>query len=189
VGTDTASDLDLIDAGPPGPDDSSGGPGGGFGVFASVAAQMATAATAGRPASAEDRRRRLFERMHQIPLGAIQIQLTAGAGAFQMPDLLAPKAGFMWSVRRLTASNFTAGTVQVYKNGYVLGGAAVGGELVVPFAGAGTSTFGRGEILLDQNDQLVIVASGITLAAGVASVQIQGAADCFERWLLPEYLM
>jgi hypothetical protein len=172
---ETESDLDL--AMPDAP------PAGGFGVFAAVAASI-TGNDQTRMDAAIDRRRQLAQRMHQVPVGAIQVPLALGAGVFQMADLLSPKAGFMWSVRRLTGSLFSAGSVQVFKNGFTSGGAATGGELVVTFAAAGTQTFGRGEILLDQNDQLIIVATGIT-----GSVQIQGAADCFERWLLPEYLM
>ncbi len=160
--------------------------GGGFGVAAGAVALMGQ--RNGRPVEV-DARARLFEQLHQVPIGAIQVPITAGAGAYQMPDLLSPKAGYMWSVRRITASGYSAGTVVVYKNGAVVGGSAVaGGEPVMPFAAAGTSTAGRGEILLDQNDQLIIVATGITLSAGFAGVQINGAADCFERWLLPEYL-
>jgi len=174
--SDAGATLAEADAAPPT----------GFGVAAGAMARIMTGGSNGHgnPFGKGSKRERLFESMHQIPIGAIQVPITAGAGAFQMNDLLSPKAGFMWSIRRLTATLFTAGTVQVYKNGFVVGGAGVGGELVAPFATAGTSTFGRGEILLDQNDYLVIIAAGIT-----GSVQIQGAADCIERWLLPDYLM
>jgi hypothetical protein len=167
--------------------DSGGiGLGAGFGVFGSTAARMAAAAA---DHHGQEPAHRLFESLHQVPIGALQVTISGGAGAYQMPDLLSPKAGYMWSVRRITASGYSAGTVTVYKNGAVVGGSAVaGGEPVMPFAAAGTSTAGRGEILLDQNDQLIIVCSGITLSAGFAGVQINGAADFFERWLLPEYL-
>ena len=162
--------------------------GGGFGVAAGAVLAMGRQLAGGRDAEGQARAR-AFERLHQVPIGAVQVPLTAGAGAYQMADLLSPKAGFMWGVRRLTASGVTAGTVVAYKNGSVVGGVYTGGgEPVVPFAAAGTETIGRGEVILDQNDQLVIVCTGITLAAGFAGVQINGAADCFERWLLPEYM-
>jgi len=161
--------------------------GGGFSVAASAVLQMGSQAAAARQAVQE--RAGMFERLHQVPIGAIQVPIAAGAGAFQMPDLLAPKAGYMWGVRRITASGYSAGQVVVYKNGAVVGGAYLGGgEPIAPFAAAGTITIGRGEALLDQNDQLIIVCTGITLAAGFPGVQINGAADCFERWLLPEYM-
>jgi hypothetical protein len=136
----------------------------------------------------ERRRAKLFEQLHQVPISPPQITITSSAGVLASVDLLSPKAGYMWSIRRLTATLFTAGTVLAYKNGFVQGTTAVGGEPVAPFSAAGVLMFGRGELLLDQNDQLVFTASGITLASGSTGVQINGAADCFERWLLPEYL-
>jgi hypothetical protein len=164
-------------------------PGTGFdlGVFASLGASLGKVAALME--SHQRRRERLFEQLHQVPIGPQYIPIAAGAGVLQMPDQLAPKAGFMWSVRRLTVSGFTAGTVVAYKNGAVVGGAAVGGgEPMIPFAAAGVFTCGRGEELFDQNDQIIFVATGITLSAGFAGVQVNGAADCFERWLLPDYL-
>jgi hypothetical protein len=161
--------------------------GGGFGVAASAMLEIGRR-NAG-PAADSQARARAFERLHQVPVGAVQVPLTGGNGAYQMADLLSPKAGFMWGVRRLTASGYSAGTVVVYKNGSVVGGAYTGGgEPMAPFAAAATLTFGRGEFLLDQNDQLIIVCTGITLLAGYGGVQVQGAADCFERWLQPEYM-
>jgi len=163
--------------------------GGGFGIAAGAVASMGRAMSGDMPDAEGDRRSRLFERLHQVPIGAIQVPITAGAGAFQMNDLLMPKAGYMWSVRRLTASGYSAGTVVVYKGGFVSGGVySGGGEPLVPFAAAGTTSLGRGAGLLDQGDPLIVVCTGITLVAGFAGVQINGAADMFERWLLPEYL-
>ena len=152
-----------------------------LGVFASIGASL------GRVASMmEDRERRrhkLFEQLHQVPIGPQQITLTAGAGNLQLLEMFGPKAGYMWSVRRLTAQGYTAGAVTAWKNGAVVGATFAGGEPVAPFAAAGVLTFGRGELLLDQNDQLIFTATGIT-----GSVTIYGAADNFERWLLPDYL-
>ena len=185
MGVETESDLDLMT-------DGSGQeqPGGGFGVAASAMASIGQMMTAGQPRDAEERRRTLFQRMHQIPIGAIQVPIAATNGVYQMNDLLMPKAGYMWSVRALTASGYSAGSVIVYKGGVVVGGAySGGGDPRAPFAAAATQTFGRGEFLLDQGDALVVVCSGITLNANQPGVQINGSADCFERWLLPEYLM
>src|SRR5580658_1959559 len=141
----------------------------------------------------ENRRRKLFEQLHQVPITCPDIPINSGAGVLQMPDTLSPKAGYMWSIRRLAATGFTAGTVLGYKNGFVTGNGANavanGGEAVAPFSQAEVLTFGRGELLLDQNDQLIWTAASITLSvAGSSGIQIGGAADCFERWLLPEYL-
>jgi hypothetical protein len=162
--------------------------GGGFGVAAAAVLEMGRAQAGGRDPDG-DARARLFQQLHQIPLGAIQVPLVAGAGAYQMNDLLMPKAGYMWSIRRISASGYTAGSVTVYKGGAVVGGTYTGGgDPIAPFAQAGTSTIGRGEGLLDVGDALIVVCTGITLSAGFAGVQINGSADCFERWLLPEYL-
>jgi hypothetical protein len=135
------------------------------------------------------RRQKMAEAIRQIPIAPPQIPITAGSGALQMADLLMPKTGFNWSLRRLVAFGFSAGTVTVYKNATIAGGVAVAGEILVTFPSAGTDTFGRGEMLLMEQDQLVFAATGITLSAGFPGVQINGAADCFEAWLLPDYLL
>jgi hypothetical protein len=166
---------------------SEDGYGGGFGVFAGAAATMGQRA-AEQYADWKNNPRANFEVIHQVPIGAIQVPITAGAGVFQMNDLLMPKAGYMWAVRRLTASGYTAGSVIAYKGGAVVGGAYTGGGDPFPFSAAGSATIGRAELLLDQGDPLIIVCTGITLDATHAGVQINGAADCFERWYLPHYL-
>lgn len=158
--------------------------GGGFGVAAGAMLAMMQ-----RDQDRRDDPRWLFDRMHQVPLGPLQVPLVAGNGAYQMNDFLMPKAGYMWSVRRITASGYSAGSVVVYKGGNVVGGTYTGGGDPIPFSTAGANTLGRGEFLLDQGDALVIVCTGITLLTGFAGVQITGAADCFKRELLPDYLM
>jgi len=160
----------------------------GFGVFAGAMAKITEQAAHKYGRHSSELKRKYLETLHQIPMGAIQIPITAGAGVFQMNDLFMPKAGYMWSIRRLTASGFTAGTVTAFKGGAIVGGAYTGGGDPFPFSAAAVQTLGRGELLLDQGDALVFVATGITLSAGFAGVQINGAADCFERWFLPEYL-
>jgi hypothetical protein len=160
-------------------------------VFGSIGESLSRVAS--MMENRENRRRKLFEQLHQVPIACPDVPIFSSAGVLQMPDTLSPKAGYMWSVRRLAATGFSAGTVLIYKNGAVIGNGAnataLGGEAVAPFASAGVLTFGRGELLMDQNDQLIITASNITLTvSGGPGVQIGGAADCFERWLLPEYL-
>jgi hypothetical protein len=162
-----------------------------FSVFGKIGDSLARVAS--MMENREERRRKLFEQLHQVPIACPDIPINSSAGVLQMPDMLSPKAGYMWSVRRLTTTGYSAGTVLGYKNGIVLGtganATAVGGEAVAPFASAGVLTFGRGELLMDQNDQLIFTATGITLSvAGSSGIQVGGAADCFERWLLPEYL-
>lgn len=133
------------------------------------------------------RRQALFESVHQIPITPGQITLTAGAGVLQQDSLLGPSTGKCWSIRRLAAIGFTQGTVTVFRNATVGGGGsgtAVTGETIIPFASAGVFTFGRSEMLLMPNDFLVIQATGIT-----GSVTINGVADQFDQWLLPDYIL
>jgi|SRR5271166_734094 len=161
--------------------------GGGFGVAAAAVAMIGQKA-ADRYNDRMAKPQSNFEVLHQVPVGAIQVPISGGAGVFQMNDLLMPKAGYMWSIRRLTASGYTAGSVIAFKGGAVVGGAYTGGGDPFPFSAGGSATIGRAELLLDQGDPLIIVCTGITLSAGFAGVQINGAADCFERWYLPHYL-
>ena len=160
--------------------------GGGFGMALAAVAEIGKRSTDAMGTPGE--RARMWEQLHQVPLGAIQVPITAGAGVFQMNDLLMPKAGYMWGIRRLVASGYSAGQVTVFKGGFMAGGAYSGGGEPFPFSQAGVATIGRGELILDQGDALIVVCTGITLSAGFAGVQIQGAADCFERWLLPDYM-
>jgi len=111
-----------------------------------------------------------------------QITLSGGAGTLDLPDKFAAKTGYMWSVRRLTARGWTAGTVTAYRN-------STSGEPVAPWpdpggsAGGAVFTFGRGELLLKPGDRLVFAAAGIT-----GTVNVWGVADCFESWYLPFYI-
>jgi hypothetical protein len=153
--------------------------------FAGVAQIAAGFGQAGRDAAdlgGTSRKLRLMAELQQVPLNPPLLVPSGGTGGtLQMADLLSPKAGFYWSLRRLSSWGYSGGTITVYKN-------ASGGEVLFVYPQAGTYTFGRGELLLNPNDQLVFVAAGITTSAGVAGVQVGGAADCFPSWLLPEYI-
>src|SRR5215469_11992111 len=70
--------------------------------------------------------KKLYESMHQVPISAPQIPITAGAGTLQIYDGLGPTTGFVWSVRMLNAQGFSAGTINVYRN-------ISGGELLFTF--------------------------------------------------------
>jgi len=146
---------------------------GGVDIMAGFSAQL------GRVADALEREWRRRERMaqvvHQIPVAAA-VNLTGGAATVKSPDQLQAKAGYCWGIRRLSTWGWSAGTVTFYQND-------ANGEPVAPFTVAGVSTFGRGELLLEPQDQLVIVAAGIT-----GNVYIGGKADCFPSWYEPYYL-
>ena len=104
------------------------------------------------------------------------ITLSGGAGTDDQPDKLQAKTGYIWSVRRLTAQGFTAGTVTAYRNSSV-------GEPLLPFPAAAVNTLGKGQILLMPNDRIVWGATSIT-----GTVSYYGEADCIEQWYLPYYL-
>lgn len=103
-------------------------------------------------------------------------QSTTANDVIDQPDALMAKTGYWWDIRRLTITGFTAGTVTVFRN-------SNGGEPMVPFASAGTSTFGKGEILLHPGDRLVVAGTGTT-----GTWQMWGEATAVESWYLPEYL-
>lgn len=121
-------------------------------------------------------RQKMSQVLRQVPLAVPGMSLSAGAGTVDVAQALGPPQGYYWSVRRLTATGFSAGTVTAYID-------STAGEPVAPFPQTGVFTFGRGEILLHPMSRLVIAATGIT-----GTVQVYGAADAFEDWYLPYYL-
>ena len=145
------------------------------------------------PVPPDDHRSKLYRRMHQVPIAPpLLIPVSGNAVLATATDLLGPNTGYHWSVRRLNLSGYTAGNVTVYRNATQTGygaSAAVVGEILMPPSPAGTFTFGRGEMLLEPDDSMVLFASGITLTAGQTGITIIGTADQFESWLLPDYLM
>ena len=139
-----------------------------------------------------DRRRRLYEQMHQVPIIVPPLVPNTGAGVVFAQDQMGPTTGHHWSVRRLAAWGWTAGTVTVYRNAVQTGfgaAATLTGEQWFTFPQPGTFTFGRGEMLLEPDDSLLISCSGVTLATGAQGITVQGSADQFQSWLLPDYLM
>lgn len=105
------------------------------------------------------------------------VTLSGGAGTDDQPDKLQAKSGFIWSIRRLTITGFSAGSVTVFRN-------SASGEQLVPYPAAATNTFGKGEVKLLPNDRLVFSATGIT-----GTVSYYGEADCMESWLWPFYTL
>lgn len=93
---------------------------------------------------------------------------------FDNTALLAPPRGNCWSVRRLSAFGFTAGTVTIMLDGL---------EPVWVFSAAGSETWGRGELLLQPGQKLTVSYTGIT-----GNVYLAGAADEFPFWYLQEYI-
>lgn len=119
-------------------------------------------------------RERANDAFRQVPF-IINVPLVAGAATLN-PTQAGPDAGYYWSIRKLSAVGFTAGTVDTYVDN-------TGGEPIVPFTVSAVNTFGKGEQLLHPNSNIAVVAAGIT-----GTVQIWGQADQFESWLLPWYM-
>jgi hypothetical protein len=112
--------------------------------------------------------------IRQVPF-IINVPLVAGAATIN-PSPAGPDVGYYWSIRKLAAVNFTAGTVNTYIDN-------TGGEPIVPFPAAAVNTFGKMEQLLNPGSSIAVVATGIT-----GTVQIWGKADQFETWALPWYM-
>ena len=104
------------------------------------------------------------------------VSLSGGAGTYDQPDQMQAKTGYIWSIRRLTITGFSAGTVIAYRNN-------TAGEQMVPYPLAATNTFGKGEMRLMSEDRLIISATSIT-----GTVTFYGEADCFETWYRPFYM-
>jgi hypothetical protein len=118
-------------------------------------------------------RQRANDAFRVVPF-IINVPLVSGAATLN-PTQAGPDAGYYWSIRKLSAVGFTAGTVSTYVDN-------TGGEPIVPFTVSAVNTFGKGEQLLHPNSNIAVVASGIT-----GTVQLWGQADQFESWLLPWY--
>lgn len=148
-----------------------------LGIDAEVTARLC--ASLDRLTERMDRRAALqqlaMQAMRQVPFYG-SITLSGGAGTDDQPDKLQPKTGYVWSIRRITAQGYSAGTVTAYLN-------STNGEPVMPFPAAAVNTLGRGELLVQSGERLVWGATGIT-----GTVTYWGRADCMEQWLLPFYL-
>lgn len=145
---------------------------------------------AARAMNGDDKLLRLANEVFQVPVVFPILPISGGAGSMFLDG---PQAGDYWSIRRLQLTGFTAGSVILYRNAILTNingnGTLIGTpEEIGPFPQAGMFTFGRGEVLLNPNDTMALVATGITVAAGFAGVFAQGAADRVPAYLLPEYL-
>lgn len=125
-----------------------------------------------------DRRAKFIQRANeayrQVPF-IINVPLVSGAATIN-PSTSGPDIGFFWSIRKLAAVNFTAGTVNTYVDN-------TNGEPIVPFPVAAVNTFGKGEQVLNPGSSIAIAATGIT-----GTVQLWGKADQVEEWLWPFYI-
>lgn len=160
--------------------------------LAAISVRFGQAAASLESAGPEGRKARLAAEMYQTPIAPQQIPVTGSAGLLASGDQMGPMTGYYWSVRRIVTYGYSAGSVTVYRNAVATGfgaNAAAIGEQLITFPQAGTYTFGRGEILLRPDDNMMLVAAGVTLAAGQGGITVYGDADCFPSWLLSSYLI
>lgn len=130
----------------------------------------------GRVASALDRQRQENDRLallvHPAPISYAQ----GGPGTVDQPDRFGPKDGFLWDLRRITVSGFSAGSVAVYKND-------VNGPQLANFTAPGEWTW-SGQQWLKQRDRLIFIATGIT-----GNVIIDGDAIAVSQQIYPQYVL
>jgi hypothetical protein len=114
----------------------------------------------------------------QIPF-VINLPIAAGAGSLNPVPATGPDVGYWWSIRRLSATGFSAGTVILFID-------STAGEPVATFTGAaiGTyvTTYGKGHQMLHPGSNLAITATGIT-----GTVVVYGAADLIATAVMPWY--
>jgi hypothetical protein len=147
---------------------------------AQVSVQVGRLATVLERQRSDDRTRRV-ERSHAIfpfDFNPQTIGLTGGAGTLNGASLYSPNEGYFWDIKKITAASFTTGTVALYKN------AANDANAEVVFTQAGSYFFGTGQLLLNSNDFLVLVAAGIT-----GNVTISGRAISVRADYLADYLL
>jgi hypothetical protein len=123
-------------------------------------------------------RQRANQAFRQVSIGK-GMAITGGAGSVHL-EPHGPPAGYYWSIRRLTAYNYSAGTVTAFLD-------SVSGEPLVAFPAAAVYTFGKGEILIHPNSTILVTGASITPVTGTY-VYLWGSADQFESWLLPWYI-
>jgi hypothetical protein len=119
--------------------------------------------------------------VYQSPINA---QVSSGSAGITPNDVSAPASsnlqpdlGTCWSVRRLSVTGYTAGTVTLYINALEPVASWTFG-VVNPFY-----TYAKGAILLQPGDRLTIGQSGVT-----GTGPLFGVADTFPYWYLRRYL-
>lgn len=124
-----------------------------------------------------DDKQRLAQAIHHFTVPPQAVAITSNAGTLDQPNLLGPRTGKFWDIRRIAATGFTAGTVTVYMG-------PVGAEIVAYFSAQGVTTLGKATVLLGGNDRLVFSAATIT---GTVTVSIAGTEIDADR--IGDYLV
>jgi hypothetical protein len=122
-------------------------------------------------------KRNLIQEIHPFSVPAQGITLTAGAGTLDQPNLLGPRTGRAWDVRRMSVTGFTAGTVTVCQT-------QANADVLAVFSSAGVLLNGKAQLLVNAGDRMIFVASGIT-----GSVTVSIAGIDISATLLGDYLL
>lgn len=118
-------------------------------------------------------------------------QVSSGGLVIAQYDLLGPKLGWVWDVRRISLFGLTAATdsVSLWK---VTVGAVVGAQaqaFVCKLTGPGAfQPFGLGQCMLRANESLMITGTGLTTANG-AEVIMSGDGICVAAKWVALYLL
>lgn len=131
----------------------------------------------GRVASALDRQNRDRDRLAQLVHPAPISYAQAGSGTADFPDRFGPHDGFLWDVRRIAVSGFTAGTVTLLKND------PVNGPQIAQWTAPGQWTWSS-QLWLKSRDRLIFVAAGIT-----GNVIVDGDAIEVSQQVYAEYVL
>ena len=123
-------------------------------------------------------RQQANQAFRQVSIGK-GMAITAGAGSVHL-EPHGPPPGYFWSIRRLTAYNYSAGTVTAFVD-------STAGEPLVAFPASAVFTFGKGEMLIHPSSSILVTGTSITPVTG-SYVYLWGSADQFESWLLPWYM-
>ena len=103
----------------------------------------------------------------------IDPQPLVATGVLDTPRLLGPAAGFAWQVDRLTAQDYSAGTVIVWVNPVMQAGAVVAGEKLFQFPSAGAQ-FQREMRFLRYGERLVVSSSGLVASGAGPAFTVGG---------------
>jgi hypothetical protein len=122
-------------------------------------------------------RQRLAQAVHPFVIPGIPLSLSTGAGTLNQPNILSPRTGKFWDIRRISCTGYTAGTVTCYLN-------STSGDIVALFASAGVLLNGKAQLLIGANDLLVFGAASIT---GTVTIGLAGVEVDAER--IGEYLI
>lgn len=118
------------------------------------------------------------EVVFQVPLYGQITGTTGNDAANSTNSNLSTDRGLCYSIRRLSVSGFTAGTVIAYLNAI---------EPVATWTFSATTDqakyYSQGGLLMQPGDRLTLGANGVT-----GTAQLFGVADAFPIWYLPEYL-